>query len=159
MNRLKKGLYGSQRRPRSRLFGLRCGQISARSEKVVHNGGWYNSAGEKLGWGDLSVQDIGRISRGLRKGELFIVLGERDSYWNFVSFKPEFRTSRKEKAPGIRYVIDRCYLIVARSRIYYVTSLDDESGKSMRLGGLTCRIITKQEARTLVRQARQTQRS
>jgi len=41
-------------------MGLREGVIRCREE--VHNGGWYNTLGEKLGWGDLTWK-ISRTSR------------------------------------------------------------------------------------------------
>ena len=74
MKRLKKGLYGHEFRHTSNLFGLGCGQMSAEGGRVIKNGGWYNRSGEKLGWGDLSVEDLRRISCELEDGELFIIL-------------------------------------------------------------------------------------
>jgi len=67
-----------------RLFGLRQNQM--RMDDFVHNGGWYNCKGEKIGWGDLSPNDIVRLSQELEDGEDFYVLGEQDSYWNFVKW-------------------------------------------------------------------------
>ena len=49
------GSYGAKG-----LFGLRCGQL--RGKQVAHNGGWYNGLGEKIGWGDLSQDDLSRIA-------------------------------------------------------------------------------------------------
>lgn len=37
-------------------FGLKVGAV--RGKDLVHNGGWYNGVGEKIGWGDLAVEDI-----------------------------------------------------------------------------------------------------
>jgi hypothetical protein len=60
------GLALNQYRPcdrRSRLFDL-------------HQSGWYNAAGEPLGRGCLSGQDLHNIAEGLESGQLFIVMAE-----------------------------------------------------------------------------------
>lgn len=49
-------------------------------EKIVHNGGWYNMKGEKIGWGDLCQCDLLRIGK-MVSGP-FIVLQERESFWD-----------------------------------------------------------------------------
>ena len=72
---LKKGMYGEEYNQTGNLFGLRCGQHRS-IEKITHGSGWYNSVGEKIGWGDLSVKDFERISEELNFGEIFIVLSE-----------------------------------------------------------------------------------
>jgi hypothetical protein len=121
MSRLTKGMYedGS----RDGLFGLWLGQL--RGDELVHNGGWYNRKGEKLGWGDLSARDLARIAMELKDGELFVILGEQDSYWNFVK-KNDFVRGRTEvrpevDAPGIGYVAEKCRYIIAPGVLYFVT--------------------------------------
>ena len=73
-------------------FGLHAGQIRSVNysncrecgidEKLVHNGGWYNREGEKIGWGDLSLGDMENVRRHLEPKGAFIVLSETDSSEN-----------------------------------------------------------------------------
>jgi hypothetical protein len=61
-------------------FKIREGQL--RSNQHVHNGSWYDRDGLKLGWGDLSKEDIFRIAATIPTDDVFYVVGEHDSYWN-----------------------------------------------------------------------------
>lgn len=102
-----------------RLFGLRQNQM--RMDDFVHNGGWYNSQGEKIGWGDLSPNDIVRLSQELEDGEDFYVLGEQDSYWNFVKWAKtngEVSASISPDAtnPGIKYVNEKARYLIQRGK-------------------------------------------
>ncbi len=113
-NRLTKGMYGHEFGSTSDLFGIRCGQM--RGGELVHNGGWYNRLGEKLGWGDLSIEDMQRIASQLEEGELFIILGERDSYWDIHEEKGDQK--KDEHAPGVEYVTKKCRYIIAPKQLY-----------------------------------------
>ena len=118
--RLTKGLYGHEFEHKDGLFSLFCGQM--RGTSVSHNGGWYNQLGEKLGWGDLSQKDLEKISKGLKPGEAFIVLGEHESFWNFVTrFGPIGAMCEKtleESAPGIDYVADHARFAIFPGEIH-----------------------------------------
>ena len=117
--RLIKGLYGHEFDHKDGPFDLHVGQMRGRS--VVHNGGWYNSQGEKLGWGDLDEKDLEKVSKGLEEDEAFLVLGEHDSFWNFVTDhgpigamcarKPE------EQDPGIKYVVEHARFAVFKGEV------------------------------------------
>jgi hypothetical protein len=61
-------------------FGIRTGQI--RAMEHVHNGSWYDRDGLKIGWGDLTKEDIFRIAKAIPEDDVFYVVGEHDSYWN-----------------------------------------------------------------------------
>jgi hypothetical protein len=124
--RLTKGMYGTEF-DKDSLFGIHCGQI--RYREVVHNGGWYNSVGEKIGWGDLSSQDFKKISSELQPGEVFIIVGEQDSFWSFVSFDKGAGTKieDKEQSPGINYVIEHARWAILPNQIYHVTSSHDSN--------------------------------
>lgn len=132
MSRLFLGLYGSEFEPTGNLFGLRCGQM--RTRRVVHNGGWYNRNGEKLGWGDLSNEDLRQIATGLEGGEVFIVLPETESFWKFV--KPAFHgptgslstPTAEEAHPGKEYVSEHAILVVTRNQIYLMGHRHLETG-------------------------------
>ncbi len=149
---LTKGVYGHEFRPASNLFGLSCGQI--RSKDFVHNGGWYNRAGEKLGWGDLSVDDFQRIYRELNDDELFIILGERDSFWNFVT-RPGLIGSMAEteptvEAPGVDYVAEKCRFIIGRNGLYLVDEYGSRKEDIVNIDGLPFRVLTCDTAKTLI---------
>jgi hypothetical protein len=66
-------------------FGFQMGQM--RSHDLVHNGGWYNGNGERLGWGDLSPKDLQKISEEIPEGESFFILSEQDSFWKITNLQ------------------------------------------------------------------------
>ena len=104
------------------MFGLRYGQLRDRGE-FGHNAGWYNKQGEKLGYGDLSTGDLQKITAGLEEGELFITMGERESFWNFVTelrgwLGAHCKTSDKEHNPGVAYVAEKAVYVIAKGKVY-----------------------------------------
>lgn len=121
-NRLCKDLYGSDLTKSSNLFGLFYGQM--RHQDFVHNGGWFNQAGERMGWGDLSPTDFRNIQNGLQENELFIVLGESATFLDFVT-KPEILEGNEEDAPGTHYVAQKCAYIITHEKIYAVRSEEE----------------------------------
>lgn len=127
MAQLTKGLYGHEFHNTSHLFGLSCGQL--RRKDLVHNGGWYNRAGEKLGWGDLSSEDLLQISQELEEGEIFIILPEQASFWNFVT-RPDIIGSMAAvkpdvEAPGVDYVVENAMWAIVRGKFFYVDRYGD----------------------------------
>jgi len=153
MSRLIKGMFGSEFDPaKDTLFGLRCGQM--RGREICHNAGWYNTAGEKLGWGDLHSDDFQRISSELEDGELFIVLGESDSFWEFVT-RPGLIGSMSAvkpdvQAPGVEYVAEKCYVIIAPEQVFYVSRYGDRVGETIDFRGIPATVVNRDEAKTLV---------
>ncbi|TSC58283.1 MAG: hypothetical protein Greene041619_714 [Candidatus Peregrinibacteria bacterium Greene0416_19] len=125
---LTKGMYGSEFRRQSDLFGLRCGQMRSGTGKLTHNSGWYSAAGEKLGFGDLSKDDLLRVSAELDDGELFIVLGEQDSFWNFVTrpgiIGSQAQTKPDVEAPGREYVAAKCMILVQKGQVHFVNDYE-----------------------------------
>jgi hypothetical protein len=123
MNRLTKGCFGNQFQkviiPDFEF--LRCGQMR-HQENFGHNSGWYNKNGEKIGWGDLDKQDVQRIKKALIDHELFITLGEHDSFWNFVTsfgmIGSMCETNQDEQSPGIDYVAKHSRYIIAHNEIF-----------------------------------------
>lgn len=108
---------------RSNAFGLHDSQIS--DPDLVHNGGWYNMFGQKLGWGDLSPAQIFRISQEIDGDELFIVLGEHDSFWNFVmqpglTGEDALVDRSAELRPGIEYVWKKCLLMIKKDDVMVI---------------------------------------
>ena len=156
MTRLSKGMYGSEFRNAETMFGIRCGQMRGRD--MVHNGGWYNSAGEKLGWGDLAPEDFLRISAELEDGELFIILGEHDSFWNFVTSNPGpigscAKTEPTADAPGVDFVSDKCRYIIAKGQYYYVDQFGHFEGKTVNHSGLNFTVLNRGEAKAIIERA------
>jgi len=126
MTRLTKGMYGHEfsfGEGVSKLFGLGCGQM--RGQDYVHNGGWYNAQGEKLGWGDLSIEDVQNIRDGLEKGEAFIVLGEHDSFWEHVeqigTIGSLSTVKPTEAAPGVDFVLSKARIVIMPGKVYLPT--------------------------------------
>lgn len=149
--RLTKGLFGHGFRSASNLFGLRCGQL--RGHDFVHNGGWYNRGGEKLGWGDLAPDDFLRISNELEDGELFIILYESDSFWNFVTrlgtVGSMAAVEPNMEAPGVDFVAEKCCYIVAKHRLYYVDRYGNEE-ETFDRDGLQFTVLTPEAARHMI---------
>jgi hypothetical protein len=121
-NRLTKGLYEDRSRfVLGQLFDLHRFRVN----DFCHNAGWFNANGERLGYGDLSTEDIKRISEGLQEGELFIVLNESDVPWTKSERHPGDPT-----APGIRYVCEHADLIIAPKRVLRVARYGVATGYS-----------------------------
>jgi len=125
--KLTKGMFGREFGPRVETeFNLYSGQMRAGQGKMTHNSGWYNAAGEKLGWGDLSAEDFGRIRALLKPGEAFVVLPEHESFWSFVQENRGFLgshclTSADAEAPGPEYVRECMTYLVTEEAIFVVT--------------------------------------
>lgn len=141
---LTKGIFDEQDRKRM-PFNLHSGQM--RGKGFCHNAGWYNKAGEKLGWGDLSFEDILRISKSISENEVFLILSERDSFWNFVT-KPGIigamcETSPDEKSPGIDYVLEKFTYLITKGKIY-------KSGWPLEYLGIKMEQIEKEQAKEII---------
>lgn len=90
-------------------FGIVSGQI--RGDEYVHNGGWYNRLGDKIGWGDLTEMDLSHLAGEMNEDETFIVLSEADSYWNLRNGE------RPELSPGLDYVAVRAKLVIHAGKV------------------------------------------
>lgn len=144
---LKKGMYGEEHRQTGALFGLRCGQHRS-VEKLTHGSGWYNKAGEKLGWGDLSARDFERISRDIHENELFFVLSEQASYRDFITMKgvvdPDTGAELKMEAPGYKYVAEHAIYIIAKDRLTKINHSGEKKTRIKRYG-LVFEVIDKRD--------------
>ncbi|MEK7595986.1 MAG: hypothetical protein AAB564_00320 [Patescibacteria group bacterium] len=145
MAQLTNGMYGHEFYSTSNLFGLRCGQMRGGDTKMTHNSGWYNKSGEKLGFGDLSTKDFQRISSELENGELFIILGELDSFWNFV-IRPSLigsmaRTKPTVEASGVDYVAEHARYVIARNQLYRIDRYGDSKEEISEWRGLQFKVL------------------
>jgi hypothetical protein len=102
--KLTQGIYA--RLGKDKPFGLRCDQM--RCPELCHNAGWFNLAGEKLGFGDLSAEDFVRIAAELGREEVFLVIPESASHWDLQKNLP----GADPWAPGTEYVLDNVYWAV-----------------------------------------------
>jgi hypothetical protein len=144
MGQLTKYMY----RQGSHLFGLSDGQMRRGDSKITHNSGWYNKAGEILGWGgDLSAGDMKRIQEGLELNELFIILSNQDARYA-RSGKPDL------DAPGITYVAGHCRYIIDRERIYVIQQFKESS---WTIDGITPEIISRTKAKKIIKDAQKTE--
>ena len=152
MKRLTKGMYEYNKSiPTSNLFNLRHCQISPKGIKIVHNGGWYNKFGERLGCGDLSTEDFQRISKKLRKDELFIVLTESAASWNFTKRKKFPRGVKlKIEAPGVKYVAEHAMYVIARNQMYVIQRFRISKKSTFKCRELQFNIITHDALKALM---------
>lgn len=119
-------------------LGLSSSQM--RADDKFHNAGWYSTSGEKLGWGDLSGDDIEHIKAALVDGEALIILSESDSFWNFALRNPgptgqQVTTSDDEAFPGLGYLLEKARAVLTPGRFrrkYYGEEWEDKFGE--RLG-------------------------
>jgi len=133
-------------------LGIVTGQI--RAEDYVHNGGWYNGRGEKIGWGDLSPADFKRIrdQLAMSPGEMFIVLGERDSFWNFVKMRRgdngEIYGSVDdiEGEPGIDYIVFNARWLISSSGVFHFY----ESDKTWNIGECEAAPMSRERLKQLL---------
>ncbi len=142
--RLFPGVFGEEFDHIEGPFGLSTGQMRV-AGKITHNSGWYNSNGEKLGFGDLSTGDFRRIAAELEENEAFVILYEGDSLWHFGETNPGtigsmVKTRPKEIMPGIGYVAQHCGFIIRKGVIYSV------GFETRRLKGLELIGISRQQA-------------
>lgn len=155
MAQLIKGMYGHEFHNESTLFGIRCGQM--RADDFVHNGGWYNKLGERLGFGDLSHDDFRKISEELNKDELFIVLGESDSFWNFVDHNPGLIGSMcgvkpTAEAPGVDYIADKCAYIIGKNQLFFVDRYGTRTEESFWSGNrLEFKVLSRVAVREMLK--------
>lgn len=131
--KLTQGMFGSEfGAKKENPFKLQTGQMRA-AAKMTHNSGWYNAAGEKIGWGDLAAYDMLEIKYNLEPNEVFIVLSESDSFWNFVMpgrialIGSMCETEPTEQSPGSEYVMQKMSYVITQDDVFYVT--DDEDSK------------------------------
>lgn len=137
MGQLTKNMY----RQGSQLFDLSDGQLRRGASKVTHNSGWYNQAGESLGWGgDLSVSDMQHIQDGLEPGELFILLGDQGARF------PRSRIPDLD-CPGAAYVAEHCCYIINKKNILMVAQ---SHVKPWDINGVMPKIISRTTAKKMI---------
>jgi len=125
---LKKGMYPVGAAPGR--FGLRAAQLRPKRDTAIRNASWYNGAGEKLGWGDLSLDDFKRVAAGLKRNEVFIVLDQGTSYFAF-RFPEQFAWAKpngRPNAPGRAYVARHARYAILPGRLCVI----DHGGVSPR---------------------------
>jgi len=153
--RLVKNLYSQDDSYRLRdngvpgLFGLRSGQVVASNVTVYRNAGWYNHLGQKIGWGDLSCHAIRRIAYGLRKGEAFIILSERDSIWRF-RFPDLFKFDPAPPdilEPGVDYVLGHAQMLILPRKVFFVNRHQDREKPREVAPGLWASFIDESSLR------------
>jgi hypothetical protein len=90
-------------------FGLHNNQI--RGDGIINSAGWYNHNGERLGNGDLSLQDMVAIAKDLDPTEVFIAIAEIDASWDFP-------THLDHSAPGKDYVFQKAVWIIGNDKTH-----------------------------------------
>jgi len=151
MSKFTRGICTSRSWTEDKLFGLRHGQM--RKKRIVHDGGWFDEFGKRLGCGDLSAEDFEMVRRELKGNEMFVVLIEGDSFWNFrLRRKPALwksSTEVDEEAPGVDYVAKKCLFIIARAGFYCVYDHIRSRDDAREIHGLQFRVISRKDAKKL----------
>jgi hypothetical protein len=110
-------------------FNIVCGQM--KSYDLVHNGGWYNKKGQKLGWGDMDPTTFKEIAQHLPSDEVFIVLPESASHWDFVKFTSTHAVvDATALNPGPTYCAEKASYFVHGGVTYRVISKYDSLAKA-----------------------------
>lgn len=130
-------------------LGLFEGQLRFRD--FVHNGGWYNKEGEKLGWGDLSPDDIKTIAAKLPPEESFYILSEGDSFWNFVKEIQDWngapvvekKEGPREEKPGIDYVKEKAFMVIRGGKLHTVRHDWETTSEPYQWCGVLCHPIER----------------
>jgi len=152
-NRLKKGMYlwGKGKKP-SKLFDITYGMVVPEGYVFVKNVGWYNKKGEELGFGDLAVFNIEKLKNELLENELFVVLGQEDSWERTINeaHKKYPKKVGKGKTPGPLYVASRAWVIIARGVVYEIKSSAVFPGGMETRKGIQTKIISQGEACNLI---------
>lgn len=138
---LTKGLY-SKNLGTPKRFGLVLGRIVYNREiRICKNAGWYNKKGEKLGWGDLETNDLIRIASNLQDDELFIILPELKSYWDFQG------NSEDDSCYDIEYIAEKAVFILARNEYYMVAnSFHASQGNVFTIKDMTFLVMSSPKA-------------
>jgi hypothetical protein len=105
---LTKSVYGLETDPNKTPFKLINGQQKLNG--IISSAGWFNGKGERLGYGDLSLKDIHRISKNIPDNEMFYVLSEVDASWDIPK-------ELDRSAPGTDYVINNASWIIGQKLI------------------------------------------
>lgn len=104
-------------------FGFRNGQ--RRRHPVVKNAGWFNSAGELMGQGDLGIVDFYIIANALIDTESFIIINER-----------RVQTVLHEERVGVLGLSDYCSYLIRPSRVFVLDhQMQHEDGEETQLSG------------------------
>ena len=156
MSRLVKGLFVGHSNIVG-LFGLLLSNL--RHHEVIHNGGWYNAAGEKLGWGDLNRGDLRRIVEELQDDEVFVVLYEDDSTGVADHIeklaKRGVKTTMTRDVPGVDYVASKCTLILTKGNAYFVKrSVTDTAEGRSEFYGMQCNALKSEDVKAFLESKR-----
>lgn len=116
--------------PAARALGLHSGQ--ERSQSIVSRCGWYNLAGEMLGWGDLNEEDVIRIMCETKDDEVFLVLYSTETFWRRDGGTYTDATQAEIANPGADYVFNNASVAITSEGLFFVDSFDDPAWAIMR---------------------------
>ena len=120
---------------------------------TVHNGGWYDLRGVKLGWGDLDPSNIEELRTRVGADDALLVLHESASYWKFVTdikgpaSLGYVTTDDGEKHPGIDYVMKHVFMVIHNNTVFYVDDREDDVRDFDMRGGVPVKGIHRDEMR------------
>ena len=88
------------------------------------------------------------------EGELFIILGESDSFWNFVT-RPGLigsmaQTKPTVEAPGVDYVAEHAMYVIARNQLHRIDHYGDSKEETWEWHGLQFKVLKPDAAKRLM---------
>ena len=123
-------------------FGLTPGQRRDKGERFYSRSRWYDSTGNVLGWGDLSVGDVERIRRVLQRHELFMIV---DSLRDWLD---------PSEAVNPQQLIEQAPIVISKLGVYFVPLSTQGLNSQMMCSGLSVDVIDRTTAKALIAEVR-----
>jgi hypothetical protein len=123
----KLGLYANNRRQ----FG----------QMAVKNNFWFNQNGERVGNGDLSLNDITKISQVIEKGEIFITILEGPSIGYSIC------------NPSTEYIVKQAHLVITKGHTYFVSGKRNDPDEMKEACDARLPILTRAELAELIKKS------
>ncbi len=122
-------------------LGLYAGNRRQLGQMVVKNNFWFNQNGERVGNGDLSLNDIEKISRVIDKGEIFITITEGPSMgYSFCD-------------PDIEYIVKHAHLVITKGHAYFVSDNRDNPEETKEACDARLPVLTRAELTQLIKKS------
>jgi hypothetical protein len=111
----------------------------AANQTFYRRGRWYNQAGQLLGHGDLSCDDVQRIKDNMGQDDLFIVISAMDEW-----YRPS------ENIP-VEQLVEKSPLIISKAGLFFITKSVENFEPETTRAGIKIKFSTPDAAlRTLV---------
>ena len=122
--------------------------------RIVRDASWYNRAGRRIGWGDLTTDDFRLIQEELNNprwaiddDELFVVLGDLESDWHYMRAhhsNPDRLGDQTVLEPGTDYIARHGTFAVSRDGFYILGHLLRQ-GDLIPYPGLSLEVVDRRQ--------------